>query len=248
VILRREAPHLKLRTSLCGAQRSPATKTRREHEECCASRVWWVIIKIVPVEAVVYQDTKLIHPFCRARSMAHIASPHSPDRDFHRWIGFTDSEVSLVLLLCSQITFDPSSIKTTHTTPTEKSTPSVVPRHSPVHDTHGHCRCSSRFISFHSISFAARPLRPHGKSHWVVPAPELTPASSKHRTRLAYPHIRYTPRERVSQGPLAMGQTAALQWVCGCVVLPICVHRPRWWYTHSFPLLVNTSRPSSSLD
>jgi len=95
---------------------------RRVHEECRASRVWYVNIKIVPVEAVVYQATKLIHPFCRTRSMAHIASPHSPDRNFHRWISFTDSEVGLVLLLCSQITFDPSSIKTAHATPTEKST------------------------------------------------------------------------------------------------------------------------------
>jgi len=105
-----------------------------------------------------------------------------------------------------------------------------------------------RRASFHSISFVARPLRPHGKSRWVVPALELTPASSKHCTRLTYPHLRYTARERVSQGPLPVGRTAALQWVRGCVVLPICVHRPRWWYNHSFPLLVNTSRPSSSLD
>jgi len=102
--------------------------------------------------------------------------------------------------------------------------------------------------SFHSISSVARPLRPHGKSHWVVPALELTPASSKHRTRLAYPHLRYIAREGVSQGPLPVGRTAALQWVRGCIVLPICVHRPRWWYNHSFLLLVNTSRPSSSLD
>ena len=45
-----------------------------------------------------------------------------------------------------------------------------------------------------------------------------------------------------------VGRTAGLQWVRGCVVLPICVRRLRWWYNHSFPLLVNTSRPSSSLD
>ena len=102
--------------------------------------------------------------------------------------------------------------------------------------------------SFHSIPFVARPLRPHGKSHWIVPALELTPASSKHCTRLAYPHLRYTAREGVSQGPLPVGRTAALQWVRRCVVLPVCVHRPRWWYNHSFPLLVNTSCPSSSLD
>jgi len=75
--------------------------------------------------------------------MAHIASPHAPDHNFHRWISFTDSEVGLVLLLCSQIAFDPSSIKAAHATPTEKSTPSLVPRHSPVQDPHGHCRRSS---------------------------------------------------------------------------------------------------------
>jgi len=151
VILRREAPHLKPRISLCGAQRSPATKTRRVHEECCASRVWWVIIKIFPVEAVVYQDTKLIHPCCRTRSMAHIASTHSPDRNFHRWISFTDSKVGLILVLCSQTTFDPSSVKAAHATPTEKSTPSLVPRYSPVQGPHGHCRRSSRLISFRFV-------------------------------------------------------------------------------------------------
>jgi len=68
-----------------------------------------------------------------------------------------------------------------------------------------------RRASFHSISFVARPLRPHGKSHWVVPALELTPASSQHCTRCAYPHLRYIAREGVSQGPLPVGQTAALQ-------------------------------------
>ena len=50
-----------------------------------------------------------------------------------------------------------------------------------------------------------------------------------------------TPAQRSTHEPLLCSE-------CGCFVLPICVHRPRWWYTHSFPLLVNTSRPSSSLD
>jgi len=68
-----------------------------------------------------------------------------------------------------------------------------------------------RRAPFHSISFVARPLRPHGMSHWDVPALELTPASSKHCTRPAYPHLRYTAREGVSQGPLPVGRTAALQ-------------------------------------
>jgi len=145
-------------------------------------------------------------------------------RSFHRWISFTDSEVGLVLLLCSQITFDPSSIKTAHATPTEKSTPPLVPRHSPVQVPHGHCRRSSRPISFHFVRRS--PITPYCKSHWVVPALELTPASPKHCTRLAYPHLRYTAREGVSQGPLPVGRTAALQWVRRCVVLPICVHRP----------------------
>jgi len=132
--------------------------------------------------------------------MAHIASPHSPDRNFHRWISFTDSEVGLDLLLCSQIAFDLSSLKTAHATPTEKSSPSLVPRHSPVQGPHGHCCRSLRLISF-----VARPLRPHGMPRWDVPALELTPASSKHRTRLAYPHLRYRAREGVSQGPLPVG-------------------------------------------
>jgi len=152
---------------------------------------------------VVYRDTKLIHPFCRTRSRAHIASPHSPDRNFHRWISFTNPEVGRVLLLCSRITFGPSSIKTAHTTPTEKSIPSLVPRYSPVQDPHDHCRRSSCLISFHFVRRSL--ITPHGKSHWVVPALELAPASSKHCTRLAYPHLRYTAREGVSQGPLPVG-------------------------------------------
>jgi len=82
--------------------------------------------------------------------VTHIASPHSPDRNFPRSIRFTDSEIGLVLLLYLQITFDPSSIKTAHATPTEKSTPSLVPRHSPIQDPHDHGRRSSRFISFRS--------------------------------------------------------------------------------------------------
>jgi len=41
-ILRREAPHLMPRMSICGAQRNPSlrqfTKARRVHEECCVLR------------------------------------------------------------------------------------------------------------------------------------------------------------------------------------------------------------------
>jgi len=49
--------------------------------------------------------------------MAHIASPYSLDRNFHRSIMFTDSEIGLVLLLCSQITVYPPSIKIAYAAP-----------------------------------------------------------------------------------------------------------------------------------
>jgi len=66
-----------------------------------------------------------------------------------------------------------------------RSHPVVGPRHSPVEDPHGHGRRAS----------IARLLCTHGKSRLDVPAFELTPASSKHCTRLAYPPLPYTARE-----------------------------------------------------
>jgi len=53
-ILRREAPHLTPRISLCRAQRDTLrqfSKTRRVHEECCALRFLYVIMKLVFVES-----------------------------------------------------------------------------------------------------------------------------------------------------------------------------------------------------
>ena len=51
--LRREAPHLTPRISLCRAQRNTLrqfSKPRRVHEECCAPRFLYVIMKPVSIE------------------------------------------------------------------------------------------------------------------------------------------------------------------------------------------------------
>ena len=86
----------------------------------------------------------------------------------------------LALLLCSQLTLNPSSLKNAHSTPTEEGLLSLVPRHSPqdVADCLYH------------ISFGARPLctrASHVGAYLLSDSPRCLEA--RHEARIYSPSL-----------------------------------------------------------